>query len=91
MKKVIIFTILWVLFVSIYIAYGEEYNTNEICDVIYIIEGKEKARQQFGIETIECKTYEACEQICHNTINNNKIRFKSQNKEKDCLSFLAKR
>jgi len=68
-----------------------QYTTKEICNNIYIIEGKDKARQPFGIETIECKTFEKCEQICHNTINNNKKRFKNQNKEDEFLIFLAKR
>jgi hypothetical protein len=35
-----------------------EHTTKEIFSAIYIIEGKHKARQPFGIETIECKTYE---------------------------------
>jgi len=91
MKKIIILTLLWILFVSYYIVYAEEYTAKEICDVIYIIEGKDKARQPFGIETIECKTYQRCEQVCHNTVNNNKIRFKNQNKEKDFLTFLSKK
>ena len=91
MKKIIILTLLWILFVTVYIAYAEEYTAKEICDVIYIIEGKEKARQPFGIETIECKTYKRCEQVCWNTVNNNKERFKKQKEEKDFLKFLAKR
>ena len=68
-----------------------EYSKEEICSVVYVIEGKEKARQPFGIETIECETYEKCEQICLNTIRNNKVRFKNQTEEKDFLTFLAKR
>ena len=66
-------------------------NASKICNAIYIIEGKENARQPFGIETIECETYEKYQQICYNTVNNNKIRFKQQTKEKDFLTFLAKR
>jgi len=68
-----------------------EYSKEEICSSIYIIEGKEKARQPFGIETIECRTYEKCEQICYNTIENNRVRFANQTEEKDYLTFLAKR
>jgi len=70
---------------------ARSYTNKEICDNIYIIEGKEKARQPFGIETIECKTYDRCQQICLNTIRNNKVRFKNQIKEKEFLTFLAKR
>jgi len=89
MKKIILLTLIFLNLCII--LYAKEYNTKEICDIIYIIEGKEKARQPFGIETIECKTYERCEQICHNTINNNLVRFKNQKEEKDFLKFLAKR
>lgn len=74
--------------------YWEKVYTNEqICDAIYIIEGKEKARQPFGIETIECKTYEKCEKICLNTIENNRKRFKNYGwKQFDTyLEFLANR
>jgi len=70
---------------------NRSYTNNEICDAIYIIEGKEKARQPFGIETIECRTYNKCEFICLNTIKNNRERFKNQTKEKEFLTFLAKR
>jgi hypothetical protein len=86
--------ILLIILISLYsisYSYAQDYDAKELCDIIYIIEGEERARQPFGIETIECKTYERCEQICHNTINNNKIRFKNQTKEKDYLTFLAKR
>lgn len=88
--KILLFLILFLSISSI--SYSEEIVSNqEICNVIYIIEGKEKARQPFGIETIECVTYEKCEQICLNTIQNNKVRFNNQNKETDFYLFLAKR
>jgi len=76
------------------ICYSKNMDQNskeEICSAIYIVEGKEKARQPFGIETIECKTYDRCEQICFNTVENNRIRFANQTKEKDFKTFLAKR
>ena len=89
MKK---FILLPLIFFSICgILYAQEYDAKELCSIIYIIEGKEKARQPFGIETIECKTFKKCQQICYNTVNNNKVRFKNQNEEKDFLVFLSKR
>jgi len=94
MKKftilLLIFVGLCVILVSTAIAH-RSYTNNEICNAIYIIEGKEKARQPFGIETIECKTYDKCKIICLNTIKNNSKRFKYQAQEKDFLTFLAKR
>ena len=89
-----IFILLLLIFLNLCnTLYAEEYNAKKICDIIYIIEGKEKANQPYGINPkyITCKSKNECEQICHNTVNNNKIRFKNQNKEKDFLSFLAKR
>ena len=95
MKKAIILIILWIIFVACYIAWGDSFTftDKQICDCIYFIEGKEKARQPYGIETIECKSKEYCEQICLNTIRNNRIRYKEYGykKYKDYLSFLASR
>jgi hypothetical protein len=70
---------------------GQEYNPHEICEIIYIIEGKEKARQPYGIETIECSSREKCKRICHNTVINNLKRFQNQTEENDFLTFLARR
>lgn len=69
------------------------YSSEKICESIYIIEGKEKANQPYGINPkyIKCDSKEECYQICLNTVNNNKIRFKNQRKEKEFLTFLAKR
>jgi hypothetical protein len=72
-------------------SYAQEYSVKEICNAIYIIEGKEKARQPYGIETIKCNTKIKCEQICINTVNNTWKRFNTQIKEKDFYTFLAKR
>jgi hypothetical protein len=86
-----IILLLWLILDS-RLAHSEELFSNQaICNAIYIIEGKDKARQQFGIETVECKTFEKCEQICLNTVRNNKVRFQNQNKEKDFYLFLAKK
>jgi len=73
-------------------AYAEwDYDAKELCYYIYIIEGKEDARQAFGIETIQCNSFKECEQICINTIENNKVRYLKQTEEKSFLTFLAKR
>jgi len=87
----LILLIILILLFTPSISYAENSIEKSICDAIYIIEGKEKARQPFGIETIECVTYEKCEQICHNTVRNNIVRFKKQDEEKDFHVFLGKR
>ncbi|MGD2072747.1 MAG: hypothetical protein PVG65_04590 [Candidatus Thorarchaeota archaeon] len=81
------------IIVATYWSMDTEYSDQEICDAIYIIEGKEEARQPFGIETIECKTFEKCEQICLNTVRNNRGRYTEYGfKEHDTyLEFLASR
>ena len=75
------------------ISYAEEYTAQQYCDAIYIIEGKEKARQPFGIETIECRTFDKCEVVCLNTISNNKVRYikYGHKKYKTFEEFLASR
>jgi len=91
MKK--IFLLLLIFFNFRVILYAEEYNAKEICNIIWIIEGDNKAKQYYGINPkyIKCNTKKECKQICINTVENNKIRFKNQKEEKDFLKFLAKR
>jgi len=74
-------------------AVAKKHSNQEICNIIYIIEGKEKARQPFGIETIECRTFKKCEKICLNTVRNNRVRYKEYGykKYKTFESFLASR
>ena len=91
MKKIIIFAILWVLFVSLYICYADEYSTQEICNAIYIIEGGEKTNYPYGIKSVQCNGKKECEQVCKNTIENNRKRFAKQTKEKEFLKFLQSR
>jgi hypothetical protein len=81
------------LLLSIDNVYPCEYTKEEICSAIWIIEGGEKASQHYGINPkyIKCDTKKECQRICFNTVENNKIRFKNQTKEKDYLTFLAKR
>ena len=49
-------------------AEAKELTAQEICDAIYWAEGDIKARQPYGIETIECA--DDCRQICINTVEN---------------------
>lgn len=73
----------WALFVGLFTAVGcvfaEDFTCEEIADAIYIAEGKELARQPYGIETYECEGAE-CRRICINTIRN---QVKRHNKH-DC-------
>ena len=48
---------------------------NEIADAIYLAEGGEKASSPFGILSVKCEGYDACRQICLNTIRNNRRRY----------------
>jgi hypothetical protein len=95
MRIVIILIILWITFVSCYIVWGDSFTftDKQICDSIYIIEGKETARQPYGIETVDCKSKEYCEQICLNTVNNNRIRYEDYGYKKynNYFEFLASR
>jgi hypothetical protein len=94
MKKITILLILWVMFLPIYLKQTViPYTDRQICNSIYIIEGKEKANQAYGInpDYNKCSTREACETLCLNTVRKNKVRFKNQVIEKDYLVFLAKR
>ncbi len=93
-QSFILFIISLALFLlMINIVEGKEYTTKEICNIIYIIEGKEEANQQYGINPkyIKCNSKKECEKICINTVNNNKKRFQDQNEENDFLKFLARR
>ena len=81
MKKITILLILWVMFLPIYLKQAViPYTDRQICNSIYIIEGKEKANQAYGINPIynDCRTKEDCETICLNTVRKNKVRFKNQ-------------
>jgi len=91
MKKILILATIWIIFVSIYICYADEYSTKEICDSIYIIEGGEKTNYPYGIKSVKCEGKTQCEKICQNTIVNNKKRFANQTKEKEFLKFLQSR
>jgi len=67
------------------------YDTQEICDSIYIIEGGENTNYPYGIKSVKCEGKSQCEKICQNTIENNRKRFANQTKEKEFLKFLQSR
>lgn len=91
MNRIIIIILFFLILPNI--LHAKEHTEQTICDAIYIIEGKENARQPFGIETIECKTFMKCKKICLNTIKNNKIRYVKygHKKYKTFIEFLASR
>lgn len=69
-------------------------NSNDferLADAIYLAEGAERARQPYGIETIECRTEKACRRVCLKTIKNNFNRWQKARKPGDFLAFLSKR
>jgi len=91
--KTIILT-LSILFMLVGISRADEhYSTDAIVEAIWYTEGGLKADYPFGIRSINCRGYEECKQICYNTVENNKTRYKMQGhkQEKDFLTFLAKR
>ena len=93
-QKIILILIILFLLVDIKIAKGEEiYSTDAIVDAIYLAEGGLKTFYPFGIVSIYCEGYDNCRQICYNTIENTKSRFKmwGYKQEKNFLTFLAKR
>lgn len=83
------------LLISINLCYAEEnYTAKQICNSIYIIEGKEKALQPYGINKkyIKCLTKESCEAICLNTVKHkkqeyNKYGYKKYNSFLEYLSI----
>lgn len=65
---------------------------NQIVDAIYLIEGENKARQPFGIESVNCDGYDDCRQVAYNTVRNNWIRYNATVHPSDTFfEFLAKR
>jgi hypothetical protein len=72
-------------------SYAEEYYTNEkICQAIWIIEGKERANQEYGInpQYVKCENRLECENVCLNTVKNKR---KAWNQEGDFLEYLSKK
>lgn len=74
-------------------AEAREHSDDEICDAIYLAEGDKKAKVPFGILSVNCEGYDACRQVCLNTVRNNRRRYADYGyKEYDeFLAFLASR
>ena len=70
------------------IAYA--YDDESIADAIYWTEGDTRARQPYGIETIECNGAE-CRKICLNTIRNQRKRHANHNCGYTFLECLSRR
>lgn len=68
----------------------KKYSDKQICEAIYIIEGKEKANQEYGInpQYVKCKNRLECEKVCLNTVKNKR---KTWNQEGDFLEYLSKK
>ena len=88
---------LFILIILLYpsLLYAKNYSDKEICQAIYIIEGKENAIQAYGInpQYFQCQTKEKCKVICLNTVKNNRQRFKEYGYKKygTYLEFLQSR
>ena len=101
MKKFIYHLIALTIVVSLLMIYiqvasaSEEpyYQTSDIVNAIWIIEGGLKTDWPFGIKSVYCKDYQACKKICKNTVENNRVRYINYGykQEKDFTTFLAKR
>lgn len=70
---------------------SEAYTNQEICDSIWIIEGGEQADYPWGIVSVKCTN--DCEQICLNTVRNNRVRYREYGfaQHENFLNFLASR
>jgi len=67
------------------------YTDQELADAIFKAEGGYKAKYLYGIRSVKYRDEQEARQICLNTIRNNRIRFRQQNKYDDYLEFLASR
>lgn len=63
----------------------------QIADAIYWTEGDIRARQAYGIETIDCFGHDDCRKIALNTIRNNFTRWQNSDQSISYLDFLARR
>ena len=79
------------LFHSCNLSYAQEYTDEQIVNAIYQAEGAEKATYLYGIRSVSYKDEAEARRICFNTVRNNRIRFKKQDRYNDYLSFLVSR
>jgi|SRR3990167_4018054 len=88
---VIVMVVIILLGFIVGIARSEVYDSEEIADAIYHIEGGAKAKKPFGILSIPCHSYRECRRICINTVQNNFTRWQLAGSQGDFLKFLADR
>ena len=72
-------------------AWAEVYDADQLVDIIYIIEGGEKAKKPFGVLSVPCEGYDDCRQICYNTVVNSFTRYQADGSQGDFLEALSKR
>ena len=70
---------------------SSSYTDEEIADAIFEAEGGFNATYLYGIRSVHYSDIDEARKICLNTIHNNRIRFKNQNRYTDYLCFLASR
>ncbi len=72
-------------------AFAEVYDSSDICDAIYIIEGREQAKKPYGILSVPCNGEADCRDICLNTVENTFTRWQVDGSKGDFLEDLAAR
>ena len=94
MKKLIFLITLFLLtFCGILIAQESIYSKEEICLAIWMIEGGKNTNYPYGIKSVNCNGKEDCKNVCFNTVENNRIRYKNYGHKQyeTYLEFLASR
>ena len=72
-------------------AWAEVYDADQLVDIIYIIEGGEKAKKPFGVLSVPCEGYDDCRKICYNTVVNSFTRWQADGSQGDFLETLSRR
>lgn len=65
------------------------YSTVEICDAIFMAEGGTKADYFYGIRSVPYRDISEAQQICFNTVRNNRKRWKNAGSKGEFIDFLA--
>ena len=72
-------------------AQAEVYDSSDICDAIYVIEGAEKTRHPYGILSVPCNGEADCRDVCLNTVENTFTSWQADGSQGDFLEALARR
>ena len=78
------------LFGVVVTVFAEEYDADRIVEVIYLVEGAEKAKKPFGILSVKCDGYDDCRQVCYNTVVNSFSRWQIAGSKGDFINYLSK-